>query len=57
MPWILLITPQTPNLLIFYLLAIYITIMLENNMGEFAKIQKLGEDLVIVFPKEIVDKS
>ena len=28
-----------------------------NNMGEFAKIQKLGEDLVIVFPKEIVDKS
>jgi antitoxin component of MazEF toxin-antitoxin module len=27
-----------------------------NNMGEFAKIQKLGEDLIIVFPKEVVEK-
>jgi hypothetical protein len=27
-----------------------------NNMGEVAKIQKLGEDLVIVFPKEIIEK-
>ncbi len=25
-------------------------------MGEVAKIQKLGEDLVIVFPKEVVEK-
>jgi hypothetical protein len=27
-----------------------------NNMGEFAKIQKLGEDIIIVFPKEVVEK-
>jgi hypothetical protein len=25
-------------------------------MGEIAKIQKLGEDLVVVFPKEVVEK-
>ena len=25
-------------------------------MGEVAKIQKLGEDLVIVFPKEVIEK-
>lgn len=25
-------------------------------MGEVAKIQKLGEDLVIIFPKEVVEK-
>lgn len=25
-------------------------------MGEVAKIQKLGEDIVIVFPKEVVEK-
>lgn len=25
-------------------------------MGEVAKIQKLGEELVIVFPKEVVEK-
>lgn len=25
-------------------------------MGEAAKIQKLGDDLVIVFPKEVVEK-
>lgn len=26
-------------------------------MGEVVKIQKLGEDLIIVFPKEVVEKS
>ena len=25
-------------------------------MGEVAKIQKLGEDLVIIFPKEVIEK-
>lgn len=25
-------------------------------MGEAAKIQKLGEDLAIIFPKEVVEK-
>lgn len=25
-------------------------------MGEAAKIQKIGDDLVIVFPKEVVEK-
>ncbi len=25
-------------------------------MGDVAKIQKLGEDLVIIFPKEVVEK-
>ena len=27
-----------------------------KNMGDVVKIQKLGEDLVIVFPKEVVEK-
>ena len=25
-------------------------------MGEAAKVQKLGDDLVIIFPKEVVEK-
>lgn len=25
-------------------------------MGEAAKVQKLGDDLVVVFPKEVVEK-